>query len=207
MRIWYKSFTLIVLMLIMLPSLAFAHTHMTDSDPQDGEMINMPLNEIKLFFETSIESLSTFELFNEQNESIPVDIIIDHDTMIGQLDAPLSDGKYIVQWDIIGLDGHPMKGEFSFEVIGQEPIVDNENDDDPTKEDLEVLPIDDALDEPEEVIDDELSEDSDHSEKQTNEELLESSDSSNDSPIRMIVIIGALFVLVIVGIWRVARRK
>jgi hypothetical protein len=39
----------------------------------------------------------------------------DKATLIVPLAAPLTDGKYMVSWQVVAADGHKTKGSYSFE--------------------------------------------------------------------------------------------
>ncbi|WP_338452664.1 copper resistance protein CopC [Niallia oryzisoli] len=109
---------------------AFAHTHLESSSPEDGQVVTEELREITLNFEGKIEQGSKFELSNTQGQSMPVEnISINEGKMIGSLATPLENGEYLVNWTIIGADGHPVDGEFSFtvNVSASETTPENEN--------------------------------------------------------------------------------
>ena len=96
---------------------AFAHTGLEGSSPQNGEVVIEELQQITLNFETKVEQTSTFELKDSNGASIPVEnITLSEYQMAGSLSNPLENGKYQVNWKIIGADGHPIEGEFSFSV-------------------------------------------------------------------------------------------
>lgn len=209
MKLWNKILISTMIILIVLPVPALAHTHLTNSDPSDGAIIDTPLTEITLSFDTSIESLSTFELIDEHNESIPVDIEIDHDVMTGYLSQQLIDGLYVVQWDIIGVDGHPMKGEFSFEIIDQPLTSDDNTEDESSGENNETTDSNEHSTVPENEDNDEIAADpsSETHDEQAELEQLEGSDTQNEKSPLLISVIGALLIIVIASIWWFARRK
>ena len=94
---------------------AFAHTHIESSSPQSGEVITEEFNDIQLTFEGKIEQNSSFTLQKTTGESIAVDnISVSTNILTGSLSAPLENGKYIINWTIIGADGHVMEGEVPF---------------------------------------------------------------------------------------------
>ena len=94
-----------------------AHTGLESSSPQNGEVIKEELREISLTFETKIEQGSTFELKNSNGDSILLRISsLTENKMVGNFSNPLENGEYQVNWNIIGADGHPIEGEFSFSV-------------------------------------------------------------------------------------------
>ncbi|WP_147534319.1 copper resistance CopC family protein [Bacillus marasmi] len=96
---------------------ALAHTGLKSSSPQYGEIINDELNQIRLIFETKIEQGSKLEINHSNGEPVQVDnIAITENQMVGNLSNFLNNGNYIVNWEIIGADGHPLDGEFTFSV-------------------------------------------------------------------------------------------
>lgn len=107
----------LLLFLLALPTTVFSHAYLEDSNPKNEAIIRVEMQEIQLFFSTRIEPLSTFELLNEQEESIEIDqYTVEQDTITGKLDNPLPNGTYIVNWKIIAADGHTSDGQFSFDV-------------------------------------------------------------------------------------------
>ncbi|GED34899.1 MULTISPECIES: copper resistance CopC family protein [Brevibacillus] len=102
----------------MIPTVVFAHTGLEQSTPKDGETVE-DVNEITLTFESKVEKGSSFTLMNEKGEVVPVDSIqINNQVMSGSVPSTISDGPYTVNWKIIGADGHPIEGKFSFQVKG-----------------------------------------------------------------------------------------
>ncbi|WP_202077364.1 copper resistance CopC family protein [Caldalkalibacillus salinus] len=114
---WMTALFTVILAGSILPQQATAHTYLDTSNPQEGEVVEEPLETIELFFETRIENVSTFYLVDEQGNNIePENIDVGDDTMTGTFSEPLSSGAYTLEWDIIGLDGHRVTGSFPFEV-------------------------------------------------------------------------------------------
>ncbi|WP_318507500.1 copper resistance protein CopC [Bacillus sp. T3] len=96
---------------------AFAHTGLESSSPQNGEIIKEEITQITLTFETKVEQGSKFELQNSIGEPVIVEnLALSENQMVGNLSNPLKNGEYIVNWNIIGADGHPIEGEFTFSV-------------------------------------------------------------------------------------------
>lgn len=102
---------------LMFTTSSFAHTGLKDSSPVNDEIVKEELKTITLTFETKIELSSTFKLENSNGESIPLeDISLNENQMVGNLTSPLDNDRYQVHWRIIGADGHPIEGEFTFQV-------------------------------------------------------------------------------------------
>ncbi|MGG3805137.1 copper resistance CopC family protein [Metabacillus fastidiosus] len=109
---------------------AFAHTGLESSSPQNGEVITKELQQITLTFETKIEQNSTFNLQTSSGESIPIENIqLSGNQLVGNFSKPLENGDYQVEWKIIGVDGHPIDGKFSFSVslpVAEAPVEEQE---------------------------------------------------------------------------------
>ncbi|HJF33213.1 MAG TPA: copper resistance protein CopC [Sporosarcina psychrophila] len=105
---------------------ALAHTGLETSSPEDGEVVTEEMREIALTYEGKIEQGGTLEVSSSNGQSIPVEEISIEDTqMTGTFTNALENGDYTVVWNIIGADGHPIAGEFSFTVdvpVSETPI-------------------------------------------------------------------------------------
>ena len=113
----FKKLFITILLVFSLNGHAFAHTGLESSSPQNGETISEEIQQIILTFETKIEQSSTIQLKSADGTEIPVkEITINHNQMVGNLEAPLDHGDYQVLWNIIGADGHPIEGTFTFNV-------------------------------------------------------------------------------------------
>lgn len=107
----------ILFLLFVIPNAAFAHTGLKSSNPENNQTVTEVLKEITMAFNTDIEPLSKFEVVDESGTEYKVsDIKINKSQMIGTLEEPLKSGAYLVNWKIIGRDGHPIKGALSFKV-------------------------------------------------------------------------------------------
>ncbi|WP_337019705.1 copper resistance CopC family protein [Oceanobacillus massiliensis] len=106
---------------------ALAHTSLESSNPEDGSTVSEQLKEITLTYESTIEDSSTFELQDENGNSIPLEYITVADNlMTGNPNEPLENGQYTVLWNIIGVDGHPIEGSFSFTIDAPEDESESE---------------------------------------------------------------------------------
>ncbi|MFS0577275.1 copper resistance CopC family protein [Sporosarcina sp. 179-K 3D1 HS] len=130
-----------ILLLIISANAVSAHTSLTSSAPANGEIIAEDVHEIVLEFDTKIEKTSTVKVFNENNEEIIVsNTQVNDNVMTGGFMSPLGDGTYTVDWKIIGADGHPIQGTYSFMVSqneSQAPVDSKETEETP------VAPIED----------------------------------------------------------------
>jgi copper resistance protein C len=95
----------------------FAHSHLADSNPKDGEVITNSIQEIKLDFDGKIMQGSYIEVTSTEGASFEVDTIeIGEGQLMATLANPLPNGEYKVDWSIISADGHPLEGAYSFTV-------------------------------------------------------------------------------------------
>ncbi len=130
-----KTCILAFLLLFVITPTVLAHSNLDSSVPQDGEVITEHLSTLTLTFNTMIEVTSSFKLIDESGQIIPMEsILVNNKEMIGNLSSPLEDGKYIVDWKIIGEDGHPIDNSYSFLVdtsggnntaeVSSEPVLE-----------------------------------------------------------------------------------
>ena len=113
----FKKLFIALLFVFSLNGHAFAHTGLESSSPQNGETISEEILQIILTFETKVEQTSTLQLKSADGIEILVkDIIIKDKQMVASLESPLDHGDYQVLWNIIGADGHPIEGTFTFSV-------------------------------------------------------------------------------------------
>ncbi|MFY0545752.1 copper resistance CopC family protein [Brevibacillus sp. H7] len=116
LNMWRTAVLFVMVCLALIPTSAFAHTGLEKSTPQNQQVVT-EVKEIVLEFETKVEKASTFTVKSEQGEVIEAsNIQIDGKVMKGTITKQLQDGTYTVHWKIVGSDGHPIEGDFSFVV-------------------------------------------------------------------------------------------
>jgi len=119
------------MILVMYPQAVSAHTKLQASIPEQGEIITNPLHEIVLEFNTEIKALSSFKLKDELGNEVGIEEqVVLGSVMTGKVTETISNGSYVMEWRIVGEDGHPIEGEFNFsidyEVNSDELNVSNE---------------------------------------------------------------------------------
>ncbi|WP_211748349.1 copper resistance protein CopC [Paenibacillus sp. Marseille-Q4541] len=130
-----KGILTLVLFLMLMPGAAFAHTGLENATPGDGETVTTAVNELVLQFETAIEPLSEVKVVNEQGNEVELaDIEINKDTLTGKLNEPLPNGKYTVNWTIVGEDGHTISNKYAFTVNVPEAPAETEQPNDTATE-------------------------------------------------------------------------
>ncbi|TVX77178.1 hypothetical protein FQP34_22405 [Peribacillus simplex] len=139
-----KVSVIFLILFFLLSNQAFAHTSLKDSTPKDGEVIAEPIQEVTLIFGTKVEQTSKINVLNSNGESIPLgNFVIEADEMWATFLQPLENGDYKVNWTIIGEDGHPIDGHFSFTVnvpMAETPSKEQENEPAQVKEKEVITP-------------------------------------------------------------------
>lgn len=145
-----------LIFLLAFSSVGYAHTGLTNSSPTDGEEVTEDVEQLVLEFNTKIETTSTVKVFNESEEEMTInDTQVRDSVMTAVFPSPLDNGTYTVDWKVIGADGHPTQGTYSFEVI-QEEIEEIAAPVEPVEtEEIPAEPVEESVEEPvEQVIED-----------------------------------------------------
>ena len=114
MKRWAR---LIAFLLVWLPAAVHAHSSLEEASPKEGETVKETVKNFQLTFDTKVESGSSFIVKGKDGQVIePQDLQVTGDTVSGALPEKLEPGPYQVEWKVIGADGHPVSGSYSFEV-------------------------------------------------------------------------------------------
>lgn len=105
-----------ITLICALPTSVFAHTELSSSSPEAGQVITEEMKEITLTFGGEIEALSTMTLVKDGQELELGNVEVQGTQLIGSLEQPLETGSYTINWNIAGEDGHPINGEIPFTV-------------------------------------------------------------------------------------------
>ena len=125
-------FNLALLLLLLTGSAAQAHADFVSSNPSDGSVIQSFPSEISLTFNEELltlddESVNTISLFGPDGIEIALSSAevtgANLVTTVAGDAAALPAGKYRVSYRVVSADGHPVKGEISFEVAPLEEIT------------------------------------------------------------------------------------
>ena len=111
-----STFLLSLLMgLLLLQNQAFAHSALTASVPVDGQTLSAPaMLQLEFNGEVSLLALSIVGKDGEVDIGFTpsADPAATHELAL----PALTDGRYVVDWTIIGADGHRISKSFSFTV-------------------------------------------------------------------------------------------
>lgn len=101
---------------------AWAHTEFSSSDPEDGQVLDSPVSEIRLTFAGVAEPAGDgFLILDAEGTLRAPDAVLSDDNLIWRLifDEPLAGGTVGVRWRVAAPDAHPIDGSFSFSVSAQ----------------------------------------------------------------------------------------
>lgn len=110
-----SPFLLSLLVGLLLQSQAFAHTALTRSGPADGQTLGAP-STLQLEFNGPASLLALSVIGNDGEVDIGFTPSADPSTTHELALPALPDGRYVVDWTIIGADGHRISKSFSFTV-------------------------------------------------------------------------------------------
>lgn len=117
---------LLAMMLILLsvPGMAFAHTTIKSSVPQDGEVVNEPVEMVSATFAQGIQAFSTMTVLDEEGQEVePASVAVEGKELRASFAPGLANGTYTAEWKVVADDGHTVTGKFAFEVTGVEPEI------------------------------------------------------------------------------------
>jgi methionine-rich copper-binding protein CopC len=108
---------LFVTIIILFSSVAWAHTGLRSSVPEDGAIINESPVELSISFRQNVR-LVEVTLINAQGDFVAFDFEAPEEegTTFSWSLPPLSAGYYRVSWVAMGGDAHNVRGEFTFSV-------------------------------------------------------------------------------------------
>ena len=120
--------TFVALLLVGGP--ASAHDQLLSSDPKDGATLDEHPANISLTFSAApLDTGIEIALVGPDGTTAKgQDIQVDDEVVTAQLGEGLPPGEYAVAWHVVSSDGHPIDGEFTYTVEGQQPV---EGDDGP----------------------------------------------------------------------------
>lgn len=118
-----KMFKPLIMFLAMLlvfafPASTWAHSKLQSSIPAANSTATEAVQQLSLSFNEKIDStLSKLTITNDKGEKIDAtEVKVENNEMKATLGSPLESGSYTVEWKIVGLDGHPVKGDYTFQV-------------------------------------------------------------------------------------------
>lgn len=99
---------------------AMAHAHLKQQTPTAEEIMTTSPAEISLKFSEGIELQFSKITLSTNNTPIETGALTldkqDNTRLIAPIITPLAAGKYSVIWNVVSIDGHKTKGNYSFSV-------------------------------------------------------------------------------------------
>ena len=115
-RRWFAA---IALSLLFVPAVARAHGRVKSTSPAAGAHLAAAPHEIRLEFSEVPElTVSSVKLLSADGQAVALAPLAytaeSHRVVVAAIRGVLASGTYVVQWQLVGDDGHPVRGRFSF---------------------------------------------------------------------------------------------
>jgi methionine-rich copper-binding protein CopC len=122
MRRSIRSFGLLLALAVAVPlSAAHAHPRLLKATPAADSRVTAVPSQVALTFNESLDlALTRVTVFRGETPIAvaPLKLLPQDDkTVVADIRTALTPGRYTVSWQVTGDDGHPVRGEFSFEVV------------------------------------------------------------------------------------------
>lgn len=113
-------FAAALLLVLGAPLVASAHATLVESDPADGDRLDTGPGEVTLLFSEPIDvPVAAIRVYDGAGERVD-----SGDSAPGPsaemvrvtLPGSVSAGTYVVTWGVVSLDGHPIRGAFTFQI-------------------------------------------------------------------------------------------
>jgi methionine-rich copper-binding protein CopC len=122
MQLRSRALALLVALSLAVPlSAAHAHPRLLKATPAADSRTAEAPRQIALTFNESLDlALTRVTLLRGEIQVRPDSLHLatgDDKTVVATLGTALAPGRYTVRWQVTGDDGHPVRGEFSFEVL------------------------------------------------------------------------------------------
>ncbi|CAB4658892.1 unannotated protein [freshwater metagenome] len=119
-RMFAAAVGIVALVSFATPSVVSAHAILDSSSPVASSVIMQSPEEVRLDFNEAIEStLLNVRLFDAEQKEVAIEraelLAVDPSVVVAPL-PDLSNGVYVVVWQVVSSDGHPVSGAFPFEV-------------------------------------------------------------------------------------------
>jgi putative copper export protein/methionine-rich copper-binding protein CopC len=117
---WTAALTLLLITLtLLLPARVHAHGALQRSDPGQGSHLSVAPRELRLTFNESVElAVARLQLIGPDRASVELGALAlapDSATvLIAPVEGGLVAGVYTVAWQVVGADGHPVRGAYTF---------------------------------------------------------------------------------------------
>jgi copper transport protein len=114
-----KRILLPLILLLLIPTLAFSHAGILNSTPPQNGIVKTPLEKITIKLGASVEpAFSKAEVFDPDGNKVSAKttFLKDNRVMESELQEDLAPGIYKVKWKFMSMDGHTVKGKYTFTI-------------------------------------------------------------------------------------------
>lgn len=112
--------TSFLVLCLLFPNPVLAHSALKAASPGDSDNLSAAPRELRLSFNEVVElAVSRLGLTGPQGAVALAPIAVHPDSasvLIAGIKGPLVAGSYTVNWQVVGADGHPVRGEYAFTV-------------------------------------------------------------------------------------------
>lgn len=117
-RSWW-AWCIAALLLLGVPGVASAHGRLKSTTPGAGAHLGTSPRELRLeFSETPDLTFSAVKLIGPDGRVVALGLLAyaaeSHRTVTAAIRQPLQAGTYVVEWQLAGDDGHPVRGRYDF---------------------------------------------------------------------------------------------
>jgi methionine-rich copper-binding protein CopC len=111
----YKTIYGFLMLMLLMPHLAIAHSRLLDTEPANGAVIDKAPSSLILNFSVPVEHrLCKVEIATNTGWQ-PLNVQVKSTRLVAGLPA-LPDGDYEVRWQVLSKDGHVQRGKFTFSI-------------------------------------------------------------------------------------------
>jgi methionine-rich copper-binding protein CopC len=114
-----KRILLLLILLLVIPTLAYSHAGILNSTPPKNGIVTAPLEKISIKLGGAVEpAFSKAEVFDPDDNKISqkTQFLKGNKIMEAELKENLAPGLYTIKWKIMSMDGHSLKGEYTFTI-------------------------------------------------------------------------------------------
>jgi copper transport protein len=114
-----RSALLAATLVLLVPTLALAHLALSSSTPREGAHLTTAPRELRLTFTEAVEaSVARLRLLGPNEKAVPLSPLRQPadsaQVVIADIMGPVEAGAHRIEWQVVGRDGHPVRGTIMF---------------------------------------------------------------------------------------------
>ena len=107
--------------LLAAPAYAMLHPRLVSAVPAVNSTVTVAPTMLRLTFQEALEpAMSRITMIDSARRAVALGAVAadaaDPKTLVAAFKAPVGPGRYTVNWQAAGADGHPMRGSYAFTV-------------------------------------------------------------------------------------------